>query len=283
MIVVNSGSGLPESATMAVARTIWRYRSELAPIAVAAVTAIAAAILHRAHHGTWPWLTGATLALTTALAIPLPEWARKAWAILDRPAERVYAIALIATTGGWLTAATAIGPATPPMPVVAVALTAACSIPWWANRRRRAKVRVDRQLESWPEIARAIGLTGSQIMSALIDVWGWRARLRLARGQTINDVIAKVPAIESGLGTFRGAVRVYPTPDDLANRCELRVLDIDPTPTPSHGLALPRPRSPNQSTLARSKTPNRAASSSCAGTSCSAERPEQARAERSTY
>jgi hypothetical protein len=41
-------------------------------------------------------------------------------------------------------------------------------------------------------------------------------------------VIAKTPAIESGLGTFRGAVRVHPTPDDLANRFELRVLDTDP-------------------------------------------------------
>ena len=91
-------------------------------------------------------------------------------------------------------------------------------------------------LEAWPEIANAIGLAGSQIMSAMVDVWGWRARLRLARGQTINDVIAKIPAIESGLGTFRGAVRVHPTPDDLANRCELRVLDIDP-----HADAIPWP------------------------------------------
>jgi S-DNA-T family DNA segregation ATPase FtsK/SpoIIIE len=65
-------------------------------------------------------------------------------------------------------------------------------------------------------------------MSALVDVWGWRSRLRLARGQTITDVIGRIPALESALGTFRGAVRVYPTPDDLANRCELRVLDLDP-------------------------------------------------------
>jgi hypothetical protein len=67
-------------------------------------------------------------------------------------------------------------------------------------------------------------------------MWGWRARFRLARGQTITDVIAQVPAIESGLGTFRGAVRVYPTPDDLANRFELRVLDSDP-----HADAIPWP------------------------------------------
>ena len=73
-------------------------------------------------------------------------------------------------------------------------------------------------------------------MSALVDVWGWRSRIRLARGQTITDVMAKVPALESALGTFRGAIRVYPTPDDLANRCELRVLDIDP-----HADAIPWP------------------------------------------
>ena len=40
------------------------------------------------------------------------------------------------------------------------------------------------------------------------QIRGWRARFRLARGQTINNVVAKIPAIESGLGTFRGAVRV---------------------------------------------------------------------------
>ena len=101
-------------------------------------------------------------------------------------------------------------------------------MPWWAHRRRRAKVRVERLLAAWPEIAPAVGLAGSRVMSAVVDVWGWRARFALARGQTITDVIAKLPAIESGLGTFRGAARVYPTPDDLANRFELRVLDKDP-------------------------------------------------------
>ena len=110
------------------------------------------------------------------------------------------------------------------------------SVPWWAHRRRRAKVRIERKLQAWPDIAKAIGLAGSQVMSATVDVWGWRARFRLARGQTIADVISKIPAIESGLGTFRGAVRVYPTPDDLANRCEVRVLDVDP-----HAGSIPWP------------------------------------------
>jgi S-DNA-T family DNA segregation ATPase FtsK/SpoIIIE len=236
MMLINSGNGLPETATTALVHAIWRYRSELVPIAIAAATFIAANIFHHSHPAAWPWLALATLTISTAFTIPPPAWARKGWAMLDHPAERFYALVLTAAIGGWLTTATAIGPATPPLPAVALALTIVCGIPWWANRRRRAKVRVDRMLDAWPEIANATGLTGSQIMSALVDVWGWRARLRLARGQTINDVINKIPALESGLGTFRGAVRVYPTPDDRANRCELRVLDIDP-----HADAIPWP------------------------------------------
>jgi hypothetical protein len=73
-------------------------------------------------------------------------------------------------------------------------------------------------------------------MNATVELWGWRARLRLARGQTITDVTAKVPALESGLSTQCGAVRACTTPDDLANRCELHVLDRDP-----HTDAIPWP------------------------------------------
>ena len=83
-------------------------------------------------------------------------------------------------------------------------------------------------MAAWPDIAKAIGLPGSKIQSAGVDLWGWRARVRLARGQTIADLTARMPAIESALGTYRGAVRVYPTRDGKANRCELRVLDTDP-------------------------------------------------------
>jgi len=228
MMVFNQGDRLPETASVAIGRAVWRYRSELAPIALAVLTVIMAAELHRSHPRSWPWLAAGTVASAAVQAVPAPAWLRKAWSALDRPAERIYASAVTVVVGGWLTAATVLGPATPPMPVLAVGLTVACALPWWTSHRRRAKVRVERMLESWPEIAKAVGLGGSQVMSATVDVWGWRARFRLARGQTIRDVIAKIPAIESGLGTLRGAVRVHPTPDDLANRCELRVLDFDP-------------------------------------------------------
>ena len=78
-------------------------------------------------------------------------------------------------------------------------------------------------------------MTTSRLTSKARE-WAECLRFRLARGQTISDVVAKIPEIESGLGTFRGAVRVYPTPDDLAHRCEIRVLDVDP-----HAGAIPWP------------------------------------------
>jgi S-DNA-T family DNA segregation ATPase FtsK/SpoIIIE len=237
MIMISSDE-FPELAIAVIAHWIWRYRSELTPLAVAGATALAALILHYTHHGWWPWLALATASAITTLAIPLPNWVRKAWDVLQRPAERACAAMVAAALGGWLTAATAIGPQVNPMPVLAAILTVLCGIPWWTSRRRRAKVRVERLLEAWPDIANAVGLAGSQVMSALVDVWGWRARLHLARGQTIHDVLARIPSIESGLGTFRGAVRVYPTVDDLANRCELRVLDLDPH---ANAIAWPGP------------------------------------------
>jgi hypothetical protein len=226
-MVINSDE-FPKPAIVTIAHWIWRYRSELAPFTVAIGTELAAIFLHQTHPRAWPWPAFASAIVISLLGAPLPTWARKAWVVLERPSERFYAATVTAALGGWLAAAMAVGPLASPMPTLAAIFTMICGIPWWANRRRRSKVRLERQLESWPDIAHVIGLTGSQVMSAMVDVWGWRARLRLARGQTIHDVIAKIPALESALGTHRGAVRVYPTQDDLANRCELRVLTIDP-------------------------------------------------------
>jgi hypothetical protein len=244
MMFLSPDEPLPETAGAIVVRALWRYRSELAPVAVAVGIVVAAATLHRSHPGWWPWLMAVTIADVAALAMPAPRRLRKEWPLLGKTAERAYAAAVTAMAGGWLTAATALGPAKPPMPALGVIVALLCAGPWWGSRRRRAKVRLERTLESWPEIARAVGLAGSQVMSAMVDLWGWRARFRLARGQTLHDVIAKIPAIESGLGTFRGAVRVYPTPDNYANRCELRVLDADP-----HAEAIPWP-GPSVTTIA---------------------------------
>ena len=230
MMVISSGDQFPEPAGIVILRLAWRYRSELAPAYLASVILGASWWLHAAHPHWWPFIVGIAAVAAAALAA--------FGAVIGLPAlmERLYAATATAAVGAWVAAATALGPFVTPLPQAMAVGGLVLSVPWWAHRRRRAKVRVERKLEAWPEIAQAVGLAGSQVMSAVVDVWGWRARLRLARGQTIADMTAKIPAIESGLGTFRGAVRVHPTPDDLANRCELRVLDMDP-----HADAVPWP------------------------------------------
>ncbi len=230
LIVVNSGDPLPELAIVVLARLVWRYRSELAPADVAAALAGAGLWAHVAFPA------AAVPVLAAALAVAAAAVAFGAKFGLRPVAERAYAGAVILAGGAWLALAAALGPLTPPLPLVLGIGAVVLSVPGWAHRRRRARVRVERTLAAWPDIARAVGLAGSAVMSATVDVWGWRARFRLARGQTITDVIARIPAIESGLGTYRGAVRVYPTPDDRANRFELRVLDTDP-----HADAIPWP------------------------------------------
>ncbi|MEV0895943.1 FtsK/SpoIIIE domain-containing protein [Actinoplanes sp. NPDC049802] len=152
-----------------------------------------------------------------------------------RSEERIYATVVTVVAGGWLTAATALGPGQRPLQILLLVATVAGGIPWWAHRRRRARVRVDRTIQAWPDMAEQIGLAGSRVLSAVVDVWGWRARMTLRAGQTVADVVAHVPAIESGLGTRPGAVRVEPDPAH-AGRFVMRVLAGDP-----HANAVPWP------------------------------------------
>ncbi|MES9604605.1 cell division protein FtsK [Actinomadura sp. NPDC000929] len=230
MVIIDRDDQFPDVAAVLLARALWRYRSELGPVYLVAALAVGGAVLHLTHPEWWPWL----LALAGLAAWALAMFGERLG--LSPRIERLYAAGVVIGAGGWLSAATALGPTVPPLPVMLAGGAIALAMPWWAHRRRRARVRVDRQIAAWPEIAKDVGLAGSRAQSAVVDVWGWRARFALARGQTIQDVIAKVPAIESALGTFRGAVRVAPTRDGKANRFELRVLDRDP-----HADAIPWP------------------------------------------
>ncbi|MFA1539407.1 FtsK/SpoIIIE domain-containing protein [Actinomadura monticuli] len=230
MVIIDRDDQFPDMAAVLVARALWRYRSELGPLHLVAALALGGAVLHVAHPEWWPWLLSVSAVTAWALAMFGERLG------LSPRIERLYAAAVALGAGGWLTAATALGPTVPPLPLVLAGGGIVLAAPWWVHRRRRARVRVDRQIAAWPDIARDVGLAGSRAQSAVVDVWGWRARFALARGQTIQDVIAKVPAIESALGTFRGAVRVAPTRDGKANRFELRVLDRDP-----HADAIPWP------------------------------------------
>jgi FtsK/SpoIIIE family len=223
-------SPFPVPIALLLARLAWRYRSEIAPAATAGAALGAGWWLHATYPGWWALL----LASSDLAAAGLFLFGGRVG--LGRLSERVYAASAALVGGGWLAVAALLGPSTSPMPQLLILGALAFAVPWWAHRRRRAKARMQRTIAAWPDIAKSVSLPGSKIQSASADLWGWRARVRLARGQTIADVTARLPAIESALGTYRGAVRVYPTGDGKANRCELRVLDTDP-----HAEAVPWP------------------------------------------
>jgi S-DNA-T family DNA segregation ATPase FtsK/SpoIIIE len=225
LLVTDDDRGLLLAAT---ARLIWRYRSELAPLTTAGALALTAAWTHARHPGWAPALAALTVAATAVIASP---WtARRAarwWAVLDRRTERLYAASVVGLGGGWLSAATAWGPGAPPLPALAVLGTVMAAVPWWAHHRRRARVRVERTIEAWPQFAEGIGLPGSRILSAVVDRWGWNARLALRRGHTARTAIEHAGAIESALGVRPGAVRLEPDPH-RADRVLLRVVETDP-------------------------------------------------------
>ena len=212
----------------ALVRWAYRYRSEAAPVVLMVALAVAGGVLHARHPGWAP-----LVAFLGAASAVLVGWHRATPTL--RRIERAYAAAVTAAASGWLALAVAHGPAAGPLRGVLVIGGTLAAIPWWGHRRRRARVRVERTLEAWPFIADAIGVPGSSITSAVVDLWGWRARIRLRRGQTVADLVSRVPALESGLGTRPGAVRVEADPA-RADRAVIRVLDADP-----HARAIPWP------------------------------------------
>ena len=99
-----------------------------------------------------------------------------------------------------------------PLPAIAGIATVILGIPWWAHRRRRARVRIERTVQAWPDMAENMGLPGSRIASLRGDAWGWTARVILRKGTTAAQAINQIPAIESGLGMRPGSVRAIPDP-----------------------------------------------------------------------
>ncbi|WP_244894127.1 helix-turn-helix domain-containing protein [Planobispora rosea] len=222
MLIMGDDVAFDSIALVVFFRLIWRYRSELAPVGLALSAETTAVALHILRP-TW-WLC---IAVTTALAtVTVAVFGRHLG--LVRGIERAYAAYLVALIGGWLATATTIGPGKSPLPAILIIGGIVSAIPWWAHRRRRAKVRVERKLAAWPDVAEQVGLAGSRIQSALVDLWGYRFRLALSRGQTVEDAIAKIGNIESALGARRGGARIQPVPEQRADRADVRIVETDP-------------------------------------------------------
>ncbi|MGH3279637.1 MAG: FtsK/SpoIIIE domain-containing protein, partial [Trebonia sp.] len=229
----------------ALGRWAFRHRSALYPLWLAVAAFIAAGAAHGHHARWWITVTAVTAVATVILAFPLRAMRRNpagrriarvlSWAWercgIDRGIERGYTATVIATTGGWLAAAIANGPLVKPLPMAALIATVILAVPWWFHRRRRAKVRVERKVSGWPDIAGNIGLPGSHIASVVVDAWGWTARVTLRKGTTVAQAIARIPDIESGLELRPGSARVFPD-GKHANRLVMRVVETEPLSAP---------------------------------------------------
>jgi DNA segregation ATPase FtsK/SpoIIIE, S-DNA-T family len=245
------GTGEPFGIYVLSAAVIWcyRHRSAFKPFVITIATVAAAAIMHHNVGGSaqsWSAIAlAATVITVTVMGIPVSclrrrrggrliadglAWLWEEWGI-DRSIERAYAGTVIAATGGWLTAAILSGPAAMPLPVLAGIFCVLLGIPWWFHRRRREKVRVERIIDGWPFVAEHIGLAGTEIISVVVDAWGWTARVLLKKGITTDQIIGRIHGIESGLGLRPGSVRVFPD-DTRADRCIMRVVENDPHAKP---------------------------------------------------
>ncbi len=245
VLLIGPDEPLSLIAAAAIGRWAYRHRSAFWPFIITAAALITAGTVHQ-HHPRY-WLIAAVVTAVVTLVLAIPHrllWTKPAGRItagllsrlwqtcgIDRPEERGYAALVVAMTGGWLAAAIANGPTTKPLPNIALVATVILGIPWRAHRRRRAKVRAERTIQTWPGIAENIGLPGSRIVSIVVDVWGWTARVILKKGTTAAQAIDKLPAIESGLGLRPGSARAIPDPDK-ANRFTLRVIETDPHANP---------------------------------------------------
>jgi len=242
-------------AAEVIGRWLFRHRSAFVPFLVAGAAFTTALWTHPRHSRYWLLAAMATVLGTVLLGISHQLWwsspagkntagfLARMWAAcgIDRAPERAYAACVVAVTGGWLSAAIAVGPMVRPLPQVAVIGTVVLGIPWWIHRRRRARVRADRTIDAWPDIAEPAGLAGSHIASLVADAWGWTARAILRKGTSAEEAIAKIPAIESGLGVRRGSVRVFPD-ESRADAFILRVIETDP-----HASAITWPGTENTS------------------------------------
>ena len=110
MMDINTGESFPDTVGIVLARLAWRYRSELAPLAVTMGIIGAAWWLHAARPHWWPVL--AALAGVTGWTVALLG----ARCGLTTLTERAYAAITVYASGVWLSVATAVGPFTSPLP-----------------------------------------------------------------------------------------------------------------------------------------------------------------------
>ena len=278
MMVINAEPGqLPDPAAILLARWAWRYRSELAPPSRPGRAGGAGWQAHRAVPAWWPLI----LTCSAAAAGSPRRSARgsdcpRSPSGSTRPAPRVAA-------GGWLAAATAARP---------VHAAAAASPGHRRARARGAVVGAPTPAREGPRGAHARRVAGhlpghrpARLAGHVRD----RGPVGLAgtapAGPRADHRRRDRADTRDRIGARHLPRRGARLPDPRRQGQPVRAAGArQPTRTPRRSPGPDRPPrpSPSRSTSGRSRTPNRAACCSCAGTRCSPAPPGRARAAAST-
>lgn len=130
MMMLDAGDQPTQTAMVMLARWVRHYRSELAPVFLAAVVVGTGWYLHIAHRSWW-----VALVILTVVAVSVLTLVGHRLGIPTR-GERLYAAAVAVSVGGWLTAAALVEPGAAPLPLLLVRRPLAglgLAVPWWAQ------------------------------------------------------------------------------------------------------------------------------------------------------
>lgn len=221
-VVFTVDHGRRELDLTALAVLLWRYRHHLAPIYCGFLLWLAGLA---AYHGLD---RTPAVALIGGCVLAASGWA---WLRLDRGIERAYALIVLTEAAAWLITAHVLAPTDADVVRLLVIGALIAAVPWWAHRRVRSQVRVERAIAAWPTVAESVGLAGSKLINVVVSTWGWTGRLVLKGGQTIRDVHKTLRGIESGLRLPIGSVRAEPW-HDRADVVVVRVVEADPHALP---------------------------------------------------
>jgi S-DNA-T family DNA segregation ATPase FtsK/SpoIIIE len=239
-------TGSPQPPVSRAASRAWQYRRELIPVWVGLAFLVIASIAHASARNGW------------ALALPVGAVTTAAWRWrAGQGRQQVYAVAVGAAATLWFTAAWSVSPWHTSLIVLLLMGVIAAAIPLWrrdhsahttphtnpqANPHTTAHtisgglgsasapstMQDLRQLsEEWPERAAAAELVGSTIHHSQADKDGYALTVALRPGQTVADVMTRLPRLESALQAPPGGLHVLPDPG-RADRCQIRVVWNDP-------------------------------------------------------
>jgi hypothetical protein len=224
-----SGSG---QASRWLRRQMWRRRAALGPVYAGCGLWVGAGMGHLVAPSSW-WLSvplGA--AVTVAAAGPpeswhehLPDWALHVHGWLRSEYERRYAGAVGAAGTVWLALDWWRGPAEPLVVVLAFGTAGIGTARLW-HRRIRHDSQARRLRGLWRDhLAERAKLPDSVIQSVRPIPDGRAIRLRLAPGQTVDDVRRSLDRVISALSLRPRSCRVVPD-DRHPRRCTILVTEV---------------------------------------------------------